>query len=114
MKPADVKASAYINFDKENKDKDPKFIVSDHVRLAKYNFFLPNATLQIDLQKFFFIKKVKHCAVDIGHTLSVVLMMKKLLKNFTWKNCKQQIKKSLELKKFSKEKSDELYVKGSL
>ena len=39
MKPADVKASAYINFDKENKDKDPKFIVSDHVRLAKYNIF---------------------------------------------------------------------------
>ena len=39
MKPADVKASASINFDKENKDKDPKFIVSDHVRLAKYNFF---------------------------------------------------------------------------
>ena len=39
--------------------------------------------------------------------LLVILMEKKLLERFTKKNCKQQIKKSVELKR----KGDKLYVK---
>ena len=37
--------------------------------------------------------------------LLVILMVKKLLERFTKKNCKKQIKKNLELKKFQKEKT---------
>ena len=33
MKPINVKASTYINFDVENNEKDPKFKVGDHVRI---------------------------------------------------------------------------------
>ena len=33
MKPADVKNNTYINFDKENNNKDPKFQVLDDVRI---------------------------------------------------------------------------------
>ena len=36
MKPVDVKSSTYIDFNKENNKEDPKFKVSDHVRIAKY------------------------------------------------------------------------------
>ena len=36
MKPVDVKSSIYIDFDKENNDKDPKFNVGDHERISKY------------------------------------------------------------------------------
>ena len=33
MKPADVKPSMYIDFNKENNKESPKFKVGDHVRL---------------------------------------------------------------------------------
>ena len=36
MKPVDVKDNTYIDFKKEVNDKDPKFKVSDHVRISKY------------------------------------------------------------------------------
>ena len=35
MKPADVNWSPYIDFGKENYDKDPKFTAGDHVRISK-------------------------------------------------------------------------------
>ena len=43
--------------------------------------------------------------------LLVTLTVKKLLKHFTKKNCKKQIRKSLELKKGIKKKGNKLYVK---
>ena len=33
MKPADVKSSTYIDFDKNNNKNDPKLQVDDHVRI---------------------------------------------------------------------------------
>ena len=52
MKPADVKSSLYIDFGVENKDKDCKFEVGDHVRISKYKTILQKAILQIDLKNF--------------------------------------------------------------
>ena len=34
--PVKMKSSAYIDFGKENNNKDPKFKVGDHVRISKY------------------------------------------------------------------------------
>ena len=40
MKPVDVKSSTYIDIDKRNNNKDPKFQVGNHVRISKYkNYF---------------------------------------------------------------------------
>ena len=36
MKPVEVKSSTYIDFGKENNNKDTKFKVGDHVRTSKY------------------------------------------------------------------------------
>ena len=36
MKPADVKSSNNIDFNKENNQKDPKFEVGDRVRASEY------------------------------------------------------------------------------
>ena len=36
MKPVDVKNNTYINVGKEVNDKDSKFQVGDHARIAKY------------------------------------------------------------------------------
>ena len=35
IKAVDIKSSTYIDFDVENKNKDPKFQVSNHARLSK-------------------------------------------------------------------------------
>ena len=41
-----IKASTYINFEAQNYDKDPKFGIGDHVRIAKYkNVFAKRYTL---------------------------------------------------------------------
>ena len=45
MKPIDVKHNAYINFEEEVADRDPKFKVGDHVRISKYkNIFAKGYT----------------------------------------------------------------------
>ena len=36
MKPVDVKDNAYIDFEKEVNNRDPKFKTGDHVRISKY------------------------------------------------------------------------------
>ena len=38
IKPVDVKSSAYIEFNKENNEKDPKFKDDDHVKISEYSF----------------------------------------------------------------------------
>ena len=65
MKPADVKASTYIDFKKENNKEDPKFEVGDHVRISNIKIILQKVSLQIGLQKFWWLKNSKYCSVDI-------------------------------------------------
>ena len=86
MKPIDVKSSTYIDFIKENNEKDPKFKIDNIVRILKYkNIFAKGCTPNWS-KEVFVIKKVN-------------LTAKKSLEVFMKKNCKKQIKKSLELKK---------------
>ena len=65
MKPIDVKDNAYIDFDEEVNDKDPKFKVSDHVRVSKYKNIYAKAILQFGLKKFLWLKKLKYCSMDL-------------------------------------------------
>ena len=60
MKPIDVKENTYIDFEKEVNDRDPKFEVSDHVRISKYkNIFAKGYTPNWS-EDIFIIKKVKN------------------------------------------------------
>ena len=59
--------------------------------------YLQKAMFQISLKKFLLLQKLK--TLCYGHMLLVILKAKKLLKRFTKKYCKGQIKKRLELKK---------------
>ena len=36
MKPIDVKCNSYVEYLVDSNDKDPKYQVSDHVRISKY------------------------------------------------------------------------------
>ena len=52
LKPVDVKSNTYINFSKENNDKDSKFKVGDIVRLSKYKNIFAKGYLTNGLKKF--------------------------------------------------------------
>ena len=97
MKPADVKASTYIDFKKENNKGDPKFEVGDHVRIWKYKNNLAKGFTPNWSEEVLMIKKIK--ILFRRHMLLVILTVKKLLERFTKMNCKKQVKKSLLLEK---------------
>ena len=60
MRPVYVKDNACIDFKKEVNDKDPKFKVSDHVRISKYrNIFAQGYTPNWS-EEVFVIQKVKN------------------------------------------------------
>ena len=81
---------------KEFNDKNPKFKISDNVRISKYKNVFAKGDIS-DWSEGFVIKKVKN-AVTWTYLL-MILMEKKLLECFTKMNCKKQIKKNLKLKK---------------
>ena len=39
MKPVDVGDDSFAEYNEESNEKDPKFKVGDHVRIAKYKYF---------------------------------------------------------------------------
>ena len=59
--------------------------------------FFQKAMFEAGLKNFLPLQKLK--ALFHGHMLLVILMVKKLLERFRKMNCKNQFKKSLELKK---------------
>ena len=60
MKPIDVKDNTYIDFGKEDNEKDHKFKVDDHVRISKYkNIFAKGYTPNWSEKKFV-IKEIKN------------------------------------------------------
>ena len=60
MKPVDVEDNTYIDFEKEVNDKDPKFKVSDHVRISKYkNIFAKRYTPNWS-KDVFVVSKIKN------------------------------------------------------
>ena len=60
MKPIDVKDNTYINTDKEVNDKDPKFIVGDHVRILKYESIFAKGYTPNWSEEIFVIKEIKN------------------------------------------------------
>ena len=59
MKPIDVKDNTYINTDKEINNKDPKFKVSDCVRISKYKKIFAKGYTSNWAEEVFVTKKVK-------------------------------------------------------
>ena len=89
MKPVDVKSNTYIDSSKEINDKDPKFKIGDIVRISKYKNIFAKGYVPNWSEKVFVIKKVKN-------TVSWAYVINDLKDE---EICKEQIKKSLELKK---------------
>ena len=69
MKPANVKSSTYIDFDKENDKEGPKFKVRDYVRLWKCKNIFAKGYVPNWSEEVFVIKKVKN-VVPWTHVIS--------------------------------------------
>ena len=108
MKPVDVKSNTNIDSGKNVNNKNPQFKIGDIVRISKYKNILQKVTLKISLKKFLLLRKLK--ILCHGHMLLMILTEKKLLKLFTKKYCKKQIKKGFRIEKVIKRKDDKLHV----
>ena len=60
MKPIDVKSSAYIDSSKEINEEDPKFKISDFVRISKYKKIFAKGYIPNFSEEVFVIKEVKN------------------------------------------------------
>ena len=60
MKPFDITSSTYIDFGIESNDKDPKFKVSDHVKMSKYKAFFAKCYTQNWSEEVSVIKKIEN------------------------------------------------------
>ena len=60
MKHLDVKSNTYIDFNKENNLKDPKFKVGDHVRTSKQKNIFAKGYIPNSSEEVFMVKKVKN------------------------------------------------------
>ena len=99
---ANIYIYIYIGFGKEGNKKILNLILVI-IRLSKCKNIFAKVYIPSWTEEVFVIKKVKD-TVLCSVLLIVILMQKKLLERFTKKNCKSQIKQSLELKKESREK----------
>ena len=89
MKPVDVKSSTYIDFDKKNSTKNPKFKIGYHVKISKYKNIFAKGYILNWSEEVFVIKKL--IILFHGQILLVMLMLKKLLERFIKKkNCKKK------------------------
>ena len=109
MKTVDVKSNTYIDSSKEINDKDPKFKISDFVRISKYKNIFANVFTLNCSEEVFVIKKVKKLCQ--GHMLLMIFMEKNFFERFTKKNCKKTNQKEFRIEKVIKRKDDKLCVK---
>ena len=99
MKLVDVKSNTYINSSKEMQ----KILKLKLVILIEHKNIFAKGSVPNGSEEVFMIKKIIK-TLCYGHMLLVILTEEKLVESFRKKNCKKQIKKSLELKKQLKEK----------
>ena len=65
MKPIDVKSNSFAEYNEESYEKDPKFKVSDHVRISKYKNYFAKGYAPNWSKKIFVVKKNKKLC--LGH-----------------------------------------------
>ena len=109
MKLVDVKDNTYIDSSKEVNGKDPKFKVSDHVRISKYkNIFVKGYTSNWS-KEVFVIKEVKNTVPWI-YVIND-LNGKKIIGTFDEKELQKTNQQEFRIEEVIKTKNDKLYVK---
>ena len=114
IKPLDVKSDSFaeyngIAFNEESNEKDPKFKVSDHVRISKFkNVFAKGYTPNWS-EEIFFVKKIKS-TVPWTYVISD-LNGEEIVGSFYEKELQKTNHKEFRIEKVIKRKGNKLYVK---
>ena len=109
MKPVNVKDNTYIDFNKEVNDKDPKFKLSDHVRISKYkNIFAKGHTPNWP-EEVFVVSKIKN-TIPWTYVIND-LNGEEITGIFYEKELKKTSQKEFRIEKVIRRKGDKLYVK---
>ena len=108
MKPGDVKPNTYIDSSKEINDKNPKFKISDNVRISKYKnvfakSYTPNWPEEVNL-----IKKDEN-TVPWAYVIND-LNGKEIVGTFYENKLQKTNQKGFTIEKLIKRKGDKLYV----
>ena len=59
MKPIDVTSDSYAEYYEDSNEKNPKFKVSDRVRISKYKNIFAKGYIQIWSEEVFVVSKIK-------------------------------------------------------
>ena len=109
MKPIDVKDNAYIDFEKEVNDKDPKFKVGDHVRIYKYKNIFAKGYMPNWSEEVFISSKTKN-TVPWTYIIND-LNGEEIIGTFYEQELQKTNQKEFRIEKVLKRKGDKLYVK---
>ena len=109
MKTVDVKDNAYIDFEKEVNDKDPKFKVGNHVRISKYKNIFAKRYMPNWFEEVFAITKVKN-TVPWTYIIND-LNDEEIIGTFYEKDLQKTNQKEFRIEKVLKKKDNKLYVK---
>ena len=108
LKPVDVKDNTYIDFKKELNDKDPKFKISDHVRISKYKNIFAKGYMLNWSEEIFVIKKIKNTVPWI-YVIND-LNGEEIIGTFYEKGLQKINQEEFRIEKILKRKGDKLYV----
>ena len=108
MKPLDIKLSTYIDFNKENNEKDPKFKICRHVRISKYKNIFAREDTPNWSEEVFVIKKLK--ILSCRHVIND-LILEETVETFYKKELQKTDQKDFITEKVIKRKGDKLHVK---
>ena len=109
MKPVDVENNTYIGFKKEVNDKNPKFKVSDHVRISKYkNIFAKGYTPNWS-EEVFLVSKIKN-TVPWTYVIND-LNGEEIIGTFYEKELQKTNQKEFRIEKVIERNGDKLHVK---
>ena len=109
MKSVDVKDNTHINLEKEINDKDPKFKISDHVRISKYKNIFAKGYMPNWSEEVFIIKKVKN-TIPWTYVIND-LNGEEIIGTFYEKELQKTNQQEFRIEKILKRKGDKLYVK---
>ena len=109
MKPIDVKDNTYIDFGKEVNDNDPKFKVSDRVRISKCKTIFAKGYSSNWSEEVFVIKKIKN-TVPWTYVINN-LNGEEITGTFCEKELQKIDQQEIRIEKVIRTKGDKLYVK---
>ena len=109
MKPVDVKSNTYVDSNKEINNKDPKFKISDIVRISKYKKFFAKGYTKDWSEEVFLIKKVRN-TVPWKYVIND-LNGKEIAGTFYKTEFQKTSQEKFRIEKVIKRKGNKLYVK---